>query len=36
MGLMYDKSNKNLWSCIILHAFINASIMSLSVVFPGV
>lgn len=32
LGLMYYKSNKNIWSSVILHAFINASIMSLSVV----
>lgn len=30
-GFIYYKSNKNLWSSIILHAFTNAAIMSLSV-----
>lgn len=35
LGLIYYKSNKNLWSSIILHAFINASIMSFSVTFSG-
>jgi len=33
LGLIYYKSNKNLWSSIILHAASNAVIMSLSVVF---
>lgn len=31
-GFLYYKSNKNLWSSIILHAFTNAAIMSLSTV----
>ena len=29
----YTKSNKNLWSSIILHAFTNAVIMALGTVF---
>ena len=32
-GFIYYKSNKNLWSCIILHAFTNAAIMALGTVF---
>lgn len=35
LGLIYHKSNKNLWSSIILHAFINASIMAIGTVLPG-
>lgn len=35
LGLIYDRSNKNLWSSIILHACSNAVIMSLSVMFPS-
>lgn len=31
-GFIYYKSNKNLWSSIILHAFTNAVIMALSIV----
>jgi len=34
-GLIYYKSNKNLWSSIILHAFANATIMALSVALSG-
>ena len=33
LGLIYYRSNKNLWSSIILHAFINAAIMALGTVF---
>ena len=32
-GFIYYKSNKNLWSSIILHAFNNAAIMALGTVF---
>lgn len=35
MGLIYHKGNKNLWSSIILHAFVNASIMAIGTVLPG-
>ena len=35
LGFIYYKSNKNLWSSIILHALANAAIMSLSAVFSG-
>ena len=30
-GLLYDKSNKNLWSSILLHSLSNAAIMALGV-----
>lgn len=33
LGLIYYKTNKNLWSSIILHAFTNAAIMALGTVF---
>ena len=32
-GFIYYKSNKNLWSNIILHAFTNAVIMALGTIF---